>query len=117
MPDDRFSARSRWLTALLVATLLLDCGCTKYPDVSPATYDYAKAIYSITNRQAENQLPALTEQIETSLESGELSQQEARWLSDIIDDASRDQWGKASRAARQIMEDQLKQADAVERGT
>ena len=90
------------LTFILV---LVGCG---YGEVSPATYQYAKALYSICNRRAESQLDQAGEQIEAARSRGELSEQEAKWLKQILDDAAEGDWEAATKAARRMMEDQVK---------
>ena len=89
------------LTLILV---LVGCG---YGEVSSATYQYAKALYSICNR-AESQLVQAGEQIEAARSRGELSEQEAKWLKQILDDAAEGDWEAATKDVRRMMEDQVK---------
>ena len=88
-------------------TTIPGCG---YPEVSPTTYEYAKALVSITNRRASEQLEPLQAQIAESLAQGDVTDQEAEWLTAIINDASAGNWADASTAARRIMEDQIQEA-------
>jgi hypothetical protein len=90
---------------LTLALSLLGCG---YGEVSPATYQYAKALYSICNRRAEKQLVPASEQIEAARSRDELPEQEAKWLRQIIDDAAGGDWEAATKSARRMMEDQVK---------
>lgn len=92
------------LAALLATATIPDCG--GYGEVSPAAYDYATALYSITNRRAEDKLEAIGEQIKSARETGNLSQQEAEWLEAILSDARHGNWESAAKACRTMMEDQ-----------
>lgn len=97
--------RGLWMLMLGLTVTISGCG---YGDVSPMTYEYAKALYSITNRKDATRLDQVKSQIEAALDEEQLSEQEADWLSQIIDNAAAGRWDKANRSARQIMEDQLK---------
>jgi len=99
------NTRLRWT----VVGLLLICaaGCQSYGEVSPTAYEYAKALYSISNRQAEHKLDEVTEQINVSQQNGELPESEAEWLRDIVDNARQGEWKLANQASRQMMEDQV----------
>ena len=92
---------------LLGLSLLLASGCGSYGEISPDAYQYAKALYSITNRQALDSLDPLSEKIASSLDAGKLSQSEAGWLTEMIDDGRNGDWQAANQAARQMMEDQI----------
>lgn len=93
-----------WGSLCLIACL--SCGCG-YGDVSPATYEYAKALYSVSNRRSKETLDEVQRQIQESLEQGEISSREAGWLNDIVRKAEREDWGNAMTSARQMMEDQV----------
>lgn len=96
-----------WLrTALFIGTLVVT-GC-QYGDVSPLTYEYSKALYSITNRRDTDRLDQIRAQVSQSLEEEALSPEEATWLGQIINDAAAGHWERANQSARQIMEDQVK---------
>jgi len=75
--------------------------------VSPDTYQYAKALYSVTNRQQVERLEPVSAQIEQARQAGELPQREAGWLQAIVDDARTGDWQTANSAARQMMQDQV----------
>ena len=98
-------ATRRSCSALLLVLSLVGCG--GYGEVSQATYDYSKALYSIANRRASDQLDGIAEQVATAEAEAHLSSREAGWLNDIIQDARREKWDLAAGAARRIMEDQV----------
>ena len=91
----------------LLACLLFVVGCGGYGEVSPTAYEYAKALYSLANRQAADRLDEVELQIDTALEAGEITDYEAGWLRDILEDARNEDWNAAQKAARRIMDDQV----------
>lgn len=106
-------ARNQWSQprAILLVTVAMSfmVGCGGYDSVSPVAYQYAKALVSISNRQAAKQLPALQEQLQRSHEAGELSDRELKWLSTMVADAESGRWTETEAAARQLMMDQVQQ--------
>jgi hypothetical protein len=101
--------RFTWGALLVGAALCAPvAGCGGYGAVSPVTYEYAKALYSITNRKAEDKLADVEAQITTASAAGKMSAEEADWLMAIVSDAKSGDWESANQAARQIMEDQVK---------
>jgi hypothetical protein len=95
-------------TLLSMALCVLIAGCGGYPAVSPTAYAYAKALYSITNRKAEDRLDDVDAKIRADGAAGKLSEEETGWLTGIVADAKSGDWDSANQAARQIMEDQIK---------
>ena len=96
-----------WLGMFAVGILLLSTGLWAnqgYGEVSSEAYQYSTALYSAClskNRQHLNK-------IETMLSSSEnVSQNERRWLEEIIALAQSDDWTSASKDARRMMEDQV----------
>ena len=94
----------RLLLMLLALPLWIGCG---YGELSPTAYEYSKALYGISNRKLEDRLDSVKRQIESSRKSGELTSQEASWLTSIVEDAENKQWSSAMNAARRMMEDQV----------
>ncbi|QDT35050.1 hypothetical protein [Thalassoglobus polymorphus] len=88
---------------------MLLCGLTGcgYPDVSPKTYEISKALYSACNRKSDEHVSKISKLIESHLESGDLSEREAKWLRVIIHNAEEGRWEAATLEARQLMEDQV----------
>ena len=93
--------------SVVLFVLAFTGGCG-YGEVSPTTYEYAKSLYSISNRKLADRLDGLSEQIAACCQSGEVTNQEAQWLGEIIESARKEEWQKAMKAARRIMEDQVK---------
>ncbi|MEX2112016.1 MAG: hypothetical protein WD845_02460 [Pirellulales bacterium] len=95
-----------WIGGCLVLLSALVGGCGGYGDISPTAYEYAKALYSITNRRADGKLNEVAAQIEATRVAGKLSDAEAGWLTDIVNDSRSGKWEAANSAARRMMEDQ-----------
>ncbi len=91
----------------LVCFLVSIAGCGGYDEIGPVAYDFSKALYSITNRKAEEKLDEIDQRIEVALEQGELTNRESRWLKDIVQSARDGKWGSANKASRRMMEDQV----------
>lgn len=89
---------------LLVVLPLVGCG---YGEVSPKTYEYATALYSICNLQDEARLKKFTEMLEEAKTNGELPEKEADWLLDIVDRAQAGSWEQAAQMARRMLADQV----------
>jgi len=79
-----------------------------YGEVSPKTYEFAKALYSICNRRDASRLDDVSKMISESAAAGEMSQTEAGWLQDIVDEARAGEWKTAAGRARRMMEDQVR---------
>ena len=75
--------------------------------MSPATYQFAKALYAVTNRRAEERLPGVKAELHAALEQGRVPHREHQWLAAIIAQAEEGEWKAANRACRQMMEDQV----------
>ena len=103
MNFDKRIVRSRLVSILLVTFLLSGCW---YGKVSPRTYEIAKALYSVCNQKKTEKLEQVTELIASSLEENKISQREAKWLHQIIEQATKENWDTAMQESRQIMEDQ-----------
>jgi len=97
--------RSRIAAAILLGVMAVGCG---YGEVSPQTYELAKAIYNVCNRQQTEKLPVVAGLIDSSLEEGKITEQEAGWLRDLIQQAEQGDWETATQKSRRMMEDQVK---------
>ena len=92
-------------TALIL--LLCAVGCGGYGEISPHSYEYAQALYSICNRQDEARLDPFSEQLLAAADAGELPVHEAEWMEDIADLARDGQWEDAARKSRRMLMDQV----------
>jgi hypothetical protein len=85
----------------------LAAGCSSYQGLSPAGYEYSKALYSITNRRATVALDQVEQQIAAAETVGELPAKDARWLTEVVASARAEDWQTANRTARRMMQDQV----------
>ena len=95
---------SKWLPCLVGLILISGCG---YPEVSPLTYEYSKAIYSIANQKDLDRLKIIESKINAAATTGELTDDESKWLGEMIADATSGDWDRASQSARRLMMDQV----------
>lgn len=105
LPDFETASMTNRLGLLCLAALcVVGCG---YGELSPTAYEYAKALYSIGNRERGEKIEPIRAQIAASAEAGELSKSERRWLVAICDDCDAGRWEEATAAARRMMQDQV----------
>ena len=97
--------RTRLALALLSLIAVTGCG---YGEVSPAAYEHAKSLYTVSNLQSIESIERAAEAIARDLEAGKLSASEAGWLTDICDDCRAARWREAQDAARRMMQDQVR---------
>lgn len=86
--------------------LLAIVGCG-YGEVSPTTYGYAKALYTLSNTQAADRIDKVANKIAAAVAAGEVTQREAGWLNDICDQCRSGDWAGAQQAAKRMMRDQI----------
>jgi hypothetical protein len=93
---------------LILAALLAACVGCGYDDVSPESYEYVIALYSITNRQDTNSLETLRGTLEAATGAGELARHEAGLLLEIVQCAADGDWKQANRDCRRLLDAQVK---------
>jgi hypothetical protein len=96
---------------LVLASLLLlpaVFGCQQYGQVSDQSYQYASALLAICNLQNEERLEAVKAKIE---DDSELSVDERQWLLQIVANAESGDWEQATNRVRQMMDEQVANAD------
>lgn len=91
----------------LVATAFCLRGCGHYPEVNKITYEHAKALFSVCNRQDTQRLQACANMITDAEANEEISSAEATYLNEIIESARNERWKEALAMSRQLMMDQL----------
>lgn len=99
--------RSRSHSLLLIAALLASLSGCGYGEVSQVSYEYVSALYSICNRQDAARLEAFSAQFKKACEAGEVADNEAEWINDIVALAESGDWNQATANARQMMMDQV----------
>ena len=99
-----------FLGALLLCLCVCQCaliGCSDYQGISPTAYQYAKALYGVTNRKRSEKLNEVNNLITSSEQEGTITSEEADWLLGVIDDARQGNWETAQQTARKMMRDQV----------
>ncbi|MCA8987686.1 MAG: hypothetical protein KDA78_08610 [Planctomycetaceae bacterium] len=89
---------------LCLLLFLIGCG---YPQVGPATYEYAKALYAVCNQQDLVRLKNCRQDIEQLKQTQEIADREANYLLAIIRDAEQGAWTQSMEECRKLMEDQI----------
>ena len=90
-----------------ILLLIALTGCSDYQGISPTAYQYAKALYNVTNRKRGEKLDEVNNLITSSKREGTITTQEADWLLEIVNDAREGNWEAAQKTARQMMRDQV----------
>lgn len=94
-----------YLLVAVVAAVMLS-GCQKYGEVSPQTYEFAKALYSVCNRKDDGRLQSTETAIQEAVKSGELPEGQAGDLLEIIETARSGNWTTAMQDCRTMMSEQ-----------
>src|SRR5690606_5358565 len=107
--------RASWLrpscpAAALALSLAWLTGCGGYPEVSPDTYELAKALYTVCNRKDAQQLKSFQQLVDQTHESSKISEEEKELLDWIAELAEQGDWAKAQQQTRQLLEDQNRPA-------
>lgn len=92
---------------MLAIVVFLVRGCMHYGEVNAATYEHAKALYSICNRKDAQRLEVCAAMIEEAATAAQISQTETAYLNDIITTARDRNWTDALAMSRQLMVDQI----------
>lgn len=90
--------------AILCCLVVSGCG---YPEVSPKTYQIAKALYSVSNLKRTDGIENVEELISKSLQAEEISDTEADYLQEIVHHCRDGEWDDAQQECRRLMEDQV----------
>ncbi len=98
---------SHYAVVLVCCAIAVLTGCSRYDKVSPAAYEYSKALYSACNRHDETRLSTIALRIDNAKTGSQLTVREADWLHDIVAMAQAGEWQEASQDARQLMEAQV----------
>ena len=94
------------LFCAMMLSMVVCSGCSDYGPVSPATYDFAAAMYSICNTKSADRLIAFEQKLVEAKQGGSITAQEAEWLEEILESARAGQWQSAAAASRKMMVEQ-----------
>lgn len=95
--------------AVMLLSLVGSSGCSSYGRVSPASYDFAAAMYSISNTKSADRLPTFEQKLAEAKQGGSVTAQEAQWLEEILESARAGEWQSAAVASRTMMVEQASQ--------
>lgn len=101
----RIGARRFLLAGWLLTMCLAGCG---YPEVSPETYELAKAMHSAFNAKSEKDLPKARTLIEQRHTEGAITSKERDWLLAMVATAEAGDWETAEAEARSLIADQVR---------
>jgi len=88
------------LTIALVTTLT---GCADHPPLERPSYDLAKALYAVCNRQSTEHLAKFDEVLAESIAAGKVGPQEESALREIAEVAAAGEWYDAQEMARELI--------------
>lgn len=101
------SDRSKVMLLLLSGLLAGISGCQQYGPVSPRAWEIATAIYSVSNRQDPDRLPAVDTVISEAFAAQQISESEQQALRQMLTDAEEGRWQKAMEDARTMLNEQV----------
>jgi hypothetical protein len=90
---------------LLVVSLTL-VGCADHPPLERPSYDLAKALYAVCNRQSTEHLAKFDEVLAESIAAGKVGAEEEAALRQIAQEAAAGQWHDAQEMARELLASQ-----------
>jgi len=87
-----------------VASILT--GCTNHPPLERPSYDLAKALYAVCNRQSTEHLAKFDEVLAEAIAAGKVGPQEESALRKIAQVAAAGDWYDAQEMARELIASQ-----------
>jgi hypothetical protein len=102
-------AATRQRSASLILSLalaLILTGCTNHPPLERPSYDLAKALYAVCNRQSTEHLAKFDEVLAEAIAAGKVGPQEESALRKIAQVAAAGDWYDAQEMARELIASQ-----------
>jgi predicted small lipoprotein YifL len=98
------ASRQRSAKALLAIALAITlAGCANHPPLERPSYDLAKALYAVCNRQSTEHLAKFDEVLTKAIAAGEVGPQEESALREIAQEAAAGEWYDAQEMARELI--------------
>lgn len=88
---------------IVAATLLATVGCADHPPLERPSYDLAKALYAVCNRQSTEHLAKFDEVLTEAIAAGKVGPQEEAALRQIAQEAAAGEWYDAQEMARELI--------------
>lgn len=99
--------RSNVSQAALIGVMLAGViGCADHPPLERPSYDLAKALYAVCNRQSTEHLAKFDEVLTKAIAAGEVGPQEESALREIARVAAAGEWYDAQEMARALIASQ-----------
>ena len=106
-PPPLAATRQRSAKALLAIALVMTlAGCADHPPLERPSYDLAKALYAVCNRQSTEHLAKFDEVLAEAIAAGEVGPQEEAALRQIAQEAAAGEWYDAQEMARELIASQ-----------
>jgi predicted small lipoprotein YifL len=101
------ATRQRSAKALLAIALMMTlAGCADHPPLERPSYDLAKALYAVCNRQSTEHLAKFDEVLAEAIAAGKVGPQEEAALRQIAQEAAAGKWYDAQEMARELIASQ-----------
>lgn len=95
------------LRCLFIAVMTVSfTGCANHPPLERPSYDLAKALYAVCNRQSTEHLAKFDEVLTKAIAAGEVGPQEESALREIAQVAAAGEWYDAQEMARALIASQ-----------
>ena len=99
--------RSSVVQAAMIGALITGViGCADHPPLKRPSYDLAKALYAVCNRQSTDHLAKFDEVLAEAIVAGEVGPQEESALREIAQVAAAGEWYDAQEMARALIASQ-----------
>lgn len=108
-PSPPTLAVTRQRSAILVLIIALTstlAACNNHPPLERPSYDLAKALYAVCNRQSTEHLAKFDEVLAEAIAAGEVGPQEESALREIAQVAAAGDWYDAQEMARELIASQ-----------
>lgn len=99
------AATRQWSVSLILILAMTSTltGCSNHPPLERPSYDLAKALYAVCNRQSAEQLAKFEEVLAESIAAGKVGPQEEGALREIAEVAAAGEWYDAQEMARELI--------------
>jgi hypothetical protein len=92
-----------WRAFILGMAFVTALGCANHPPLERPSYDLAKALYAVCNRQSTEHLAKFDEVLTKAIAAGEVGPQEESALREIAQEAAAGEWYDAQEMARELI--------------
>lgn len=101
----RIGAARSWTTLPLAVVLMALAGCG-YPEVTPVTYEIAKALHTLVNQRDAANLEKARNFVDEAHAAGRITAAEHGYLTGFLISAESGDWDSAEQGIRRLLTDQ-----------